>query len=116
MLMGVGMGYEGMFYENMDYGDMVYVGCFDVQCFVVYVGMLGMGGEEGNCLVSDVFWEKCGYCSLLFYSLLFIEDVCLVLFFVFFVMVFVVVFLNEVFVVLLVFFGVCICVLLFLIV
>ena len=42
--------------------------------------MPGMGGEEGNRLASDVLWEKCGYCSLLFHSPPLTEDACLALF------------------------------------
>ena len=86
MPMGVGMGHEGMSHEHMDHGDMA------------HAGMPGMGGEEGNRLASDVLWEKCGYCSLLFHSPPLTEDACLALFSVPFATAPAVAFLNEAFV------------------
>ena len=86
MPMGVGMGHEGMSHEHMDHGDMA------------HAGMPGMGGEEGNRLASDVLWEKCGYCSLLFHSPPLTEDACLALFSVPFATAPAVTFLNEAFV------------------
>ena len=59
---------------------MAHAGCSDAQRSVVHAGMPGMGGEEGNRLASDVLWEKCGYCSLLFHSPPLTEDACLALF------------------------------------
>ncbi|HBN8130923.1 TPA: DUF2946 domain-containing protein [Pseudomonas aeruginosa] len=98
MPMGVGMGHEGMSHENMDHGDMAHAGCSDAQRSVVHAGMPGMGGEEGNRLASDVLWEKCGYCSLLFHSPPLTEDACLALFSVPFATAPAVAFLNEAFV------------------
>ena len=82
----------------MDHGDMAHAGCSDAQRSVVHAGMPGMGGEEGNRLASDVLWEKCGYCSLLFHSPPLTEDACLALFSVPFATAPAVAFLNEAFV------------------
>ncbi|MGC3245877.1 DUF2946 domain-containing protein [Pseudomonas aeruginosa] len=98
MPMGVGMGHEGMSHEHMDHVDMAHAGCSDTQRSVVHAGMPGMGGEEGNRLASDVLWEKCGYCSLLFHSPPLTEDACLALFSVPFATAPAVAFLNEAFV------------------
>ncbi|HGM9022753.1 TPA: DUF2946 domain-containing protein [Pseudomonas aeruginosa] len=93
MPMGVGMVHEGMPHENMAHG-----GCSDAQRSVVHAGMPGMGGEDGNRLASDVLWEKCGYCSLLFHSPPLTEDASLGLFSVPFAAAPAVAFLNEAFV------------------
>lgn len=95
MPMGAAMGHEGMSHEGMDGAGEEH--CSDVQrSAALHAGMPGMG--DGNRLASDVLWEKCGYCSLLFHSPPLTEDASLALFCVPFAAAPVVALLSEAFV------------------
>ncbi|MDF5827145.1 hypothetical protein P4233_01650 [Pseudomonas aeruginosa] len=68
-----------MSHEHMDHGDMAHAGCSDTRAPSSMPACRGWAARKAIAF-SDVLWEKCGYCSLLFHSPPLTEDACLALF------------------------------------